>query len=85
MQYLRLSDGTELQNSYVALSGNNLFFYIQCGLNMTEVFALMNDPEKTNVIQYIGGEDVIEYREYTILKSIELGGVDGLITGVLTR
>ena len=84
MQYLRLNDGTELQNSYVALSEDKLFFYIKAGMNMSEVFALMNDPTKTSLIQYIGGDNVIEYHNYTILISISRG-VDGLITGVLTR
>lgn len=84
MQYLRLNDGTELKNSYVALSGNNLFFYIKAGMDMSEVFTLMNDPTKTSLIQYIGGDNVIEYHNYTILISINRG-VDGLVTGVLTR
>ena len=84
MQYLRLSDGTDLQDSYVALSDNKLFFYIHDGKTMAQVFALMNDPEKTALIQYIGGNNVIEYHDYTVLVSISTGH-DGLITGVLTR
>ena len=84
MQYLKLSDGTELQNSYVALSDGKLFFYIQAGLTLAQVFQLMNDPEKTATIQYIGGSSVIEYDNYTVLLSISTG-VNGLVTGVLTR
>ena len=84
MQYLRLSDGTELQDSYVALSSDKLFFYIHDGKNMAQVFELMNDPEKTALIQYIGGNSTIEYHDYTVLVSISTG-YDGLVTGVLTK
>ena len=84
MQYLRLNDGTELLDSYVALSGDRLFFYIQDGKTLAQVFALMNDPEKTSLVQYIGGNSTIEYHDYTVLVSISTG-YDGLVTGVLTK
>ena len=84
MQYLILNDGTELFDSYVALSDDRLFFYIQDGKTLAQVFALMNDPEKTSLIQYIGGDTVREYHDYTMLVSISTG-VDGLISGALTR
>ena len=83
MQYLKLNDGTELMNSYVALSSGKLFFYIQSGITIIEAFNLMSDPEKTCVIQYIGGDNINEYNNFTTLISISCE-TPGVISGVLS-
>ena len=47
---LTLHDGTVLEDSHVMELNGTLSFYVRNGMTMTEVFALFNDPEKTDVI-----------------------------------
>ena len=85
MQTLTLSDGTVFENSESALTRTSLFLYIRNGMSMAEVFAIMNDPARTETITYSAGEKVLaEYEGYTNLVSIS-AGVNGLISVVMCQ
>ena len=49
-QKLILNDGTELDNSYVLLSGLILWVYIYGDVSFQRAFELLNDPTKTESI-----------------------------------
>ena len=84
MQTLILSDGTELTNSYAALTVDRLFLYIQNGMNLIQVFMLVSDPEKLDNIIYASGDHQEVYGGFKTLEAISLG-VNGVVSVVLKR
>lgn len=78
---IELADGTILENTYVRESSGKLWFYVQNGMSIQEVFALMSDPEKTErIIQNDDTEHpVVGYVNiYSIQRNDTLisGGID---------
>ena len=65
-----LNDGTVLQQSHVILSGSNLFFYVQNGMGIIEVFNLFSDIQKTRKIKCERFGQKTEYIGYTTIMSI---------------
>lgn len=83
MEELTLADGTKIQDAHVLESDGALWFYVQSGKTMVEVFALMDDPEKTAEITALRfGEETV-YTGYTDLRSIRKDGTQ--ISGSLMR
>ena len=84
METLTLKDGTVLENSYAVETMNNLFLYIRNGMTMMQVFMLMFDQSKIELIKYTAGTVVSEFGGYTMVQGItqEHGG---MISVVLRR
>ena len=84
MENLTLKDGTVLENSYAVETMNNLFLYIRNGMTMMQVFMLMFDQSKIELIKYTAGTVVSEFGGYTMVQGItqEHGG---MISVVLRR
>ena len=84
METLTLNDGTVLENSYAVETMNNLFLYIRNGMTMMQVFMLMFDQSKIELIKYTAGTVVSEFGGYTMVQGItqEHGG---MISVVLRR
>ena len=80
---LTLADGTEIAGAHVMEDGAALWFYVLDGMTMAEVFALVNDPEKTGRItaRRFGEETV--YSGYTDLRSIRKDGTQ--VSGCLQK
>jgi hypothetical protein len=84
MGTIKLKDGTVLENSYVILSGNTLYVYIQDGKTLADVFALLIDPAKTARITTTGNGGNAKYNGYTKLISVR-DEENGTITAVLKK
>lgn len=67
---ITLADGTVLESSHVLNDGENLFFYVQNGMGMAAVFAVINDPEKTATIRAFRYQQETVYRGFTDLCAI---------------
>lgn len=83
METITLADGTVLEKSHVIVDENRLFFYIQNGMSMAAVFALMNDPEKTVTISALQYQQETVCEGYTDLRSISRDA--GQISGMLQK
>lgn len=80
---LRLSDGTEWEDSSALLSGN-LFLYIR-GAGMREAFEKLIDPENTAEILYTRNNgETVTHTGFTKLTAVTDEG-NGLVTAVLKR
>lgn len=55
-QGLVFRDGTELEDSSVVESGDRLWVYVYADVGFAELFALLNDPDKTEVITSVFGD-----------------------------
>ncbi len=64
---LTLSDGTELQGSYVIQVGPVLWVYCYAQITFAALFELLNDPEKTAEITMTQGEHQVAYEGFTEL------------------
>lgn len=62
---LTLSDGTELEHSYVIRSGNNLWVYVYAQITFTALFGLLNDPENTAAITMKQGDEETVFEGFT--------------------
>ena len=80
MDKITLADGTIIEDAYIRVSFGKLWFYVQNGMSIQEVFALMSDPEKTVSIAQNDEEPI---RGYTSIYSIQRN--DGLISGGIER
>ena len=76
---IELADGTVIESAYVRESLGKLWFYIENGMTIQQVFALMGDPEKTARILY----NEHEYTGYTNIYSIQRDG--DLISGGIDK
>ncbi len=77
-QKLTLNDGTELAGSYAIQSGERLFVYVYAEIGFGELFALLNDPEKTEqiTVKQFGEETVHRgYRELYCIRKEDGGWI----------
>ena len=82
MDTIVLKDGTEIENAYVIPGNGRLWFYVSNGMTMAEVFALFNDPIKTDRI--INAKNVEEvFNGYTDMFILQKN--NGTISGGLMR
>ena len=67
-----LADGTKIERAYVVENAGVLWFYVRHGeYTMADLFALMNDPEKTaRITAHQYGEEHV-YTGFTDLQSIQ--------------
>ena len=84
METITLADGTVLEDAHVLQDENRLFFYIQNGMSMAEVFALMNDPAKTASIRAFRYQQETVYEGFTDLRNIsrDAGQISGRLQTV---
>ena len=82
-EMIKLLDGTEILSAHVLESDGALWFYVQNGMTMAEVFAVMNDPAKTGSITALRFHETTVYSGYTDLHSIRKDG--GQISGCLRK
>lgn len=80
---LTFMDGTEIVGAHVMEDGAALWFYVQGGMTMAEVFALTNDPEKTGEITARRFGEKTVYSGYTDLRSIRKDGTQ--VSGCLQK
>lgn len=68
---LTLADGTVIDKAYILETVSGISFYVRGEVTMGEVFALMNDPEKTAVIKAQQNGEEATFTGYTDLWSIQ--------------
>lgn len=83
METITLADGTVIENAHVSESDGRLYFYIENGMTLAEVFAVMIDQEKTATITGLRYQQETVYEGYTDLESIRKDG--GQISGGIRR
>ena len=72
-QKLTLNNGTVLENSSAAENGIGLWLYVNSGISFADLFAIVNDPEKTRRIIAENIEGKKTYRGYKDLFYIRKG------------
>lgn len=80
---LTMADGTEIPDAHVLTSDGALWFYVQNGMTLAEVFAVMNNPEKTGTITAFRYQAEQTYTGFTDLQSIRKD--DEQVSGSLKR
>ena len=66
-----MADETILTDSYVIKSGINLFVYVKDpNVTFAQVFAILNNPEKTSSITYVNGETETNFTGFTYLFNV---------------
>lgn len=63
-QVLTLNDGTALGGSYAIENDGKLWVYVHTEIRFAELFALLNDPEKTKKITGNQGGNKTTWRGY---------------------
>ena len=80
-QKLILSDGTELEDSYVIYASGTLWVYVYAQISFAALFALLNNPDKTAAITLVRGEnDEEDYDGFTdlfVLRKEDGGFISG--------
>ena len=82
METITMKDGTEIQGGYVIPGNGRLWFYVNNGMTMAEVFALFNNPEKTDRISCSRNTEEV-FEGYTDLFTVQKTG--SMISGGLAR
>lgn len=83
-QSLILNDGTVFDGSYAIQSGDRLWVYVYADITMADLFALLNDPEKTKIIMVKRFGDNLSFCEYKTLFCIRIED-EGFISAGLKK
>ena len=81
-QKLTLNDGTELENSYAIEAGGVLWVYCYAAITFGDLFALLNDPEKTDAITMTRAGTETEFDGYRELFCIRKEDVGFISAGI---
>lgn len=81
-QKLELNDGTELVDSYAIEAGGVLWVYCYAGISFGDLFALLNDPEKTGTITMTRAGTETEFNGYDELFCIRKEDVNFISAGI---
>ena len=81
-QRLTLNDGTIFENSSAAENGNGLWLYINSDFSFADLFAIVNNPEKTKRIIAENMEGKKTFRGYKDLFYVRKGDGGSVSVGI---